>query len=98
MTIRRATPEEIPAIAALALESFAAEVAPHYSDEGIRTFLEFASAEAMFRRVTGLEWTHVPFRGGAPSLTAGYFSTRPERSCITLIHHALEEDERKKTP
>ena len=51
MTIRRATPEEIPAIAMIARESFIAEVAPFYSEEGVQTFLRFASPEAMMKRV-----------------------------------------------
>ncbi|WP_380066487.1 Bug family tripartite tricarboxylate transporter substrate binding protein [Dankookia sp. GCM10030260] len=40
----------------------------NYGTPGIGTPSHLAGA--MFSRVTGLDWTHVPFRGGAPSLTA----------------------------
>src|SRR4051812_22281175 len=40
----------------------------NYGAQGIGTPSRLAGA--MFSRVTGLDWTHVPFRGGAPSLTA----------------------------
>ncbi|WP_165943276.1 Bug family tripartite tricarboxylate transporter substrate binding protein [Roseicella aquatilis] len=40
----------------------------NYGTPGIGTPSHLAGA--MVSRVTGLDWTHVPFRGGAPSLTA----------------------------
>ncbi|MDO9706933.1 Bug family tripartite tricarboxylate transporter substrate binding protein [Paracraurococcus lichenis] len=40
----------------------------NYGTPGIGTPSHLAGA--MFSRVTGLDWTHVPFRGGAPSLAA----------------------------
>jgi len=40
----------------------------NYGTPGIGTPSHLAGA--MFAKVTGLDWTHVPFRGGAPSLTA----------------------------
>jgi tripartite-type tricarboxylate transporter receptor subunit TctC len=40
----------------------------NYGTPGIGTPSHLAGA--MFSKVTGIEWTHVPFRGGAPSLTA----------------------------
>jgi len=40
----------------------------NYGTPGIGTPSHLAGA--MFAKVTGLDWTHVPFRGGAPSLAA----------------------------
>lgn len=40
----------------------------NYGTPGIGTPSHLAGA--MFSKVTGLDWTHVPFRGGAPSLAA----------------------------
>ncbi|MFO1449837.1 MAG: GNAT family N-acetyltransferase [Opitutaceae bacterium] len=51
MTVRRALTEELPALSLLAQRSFMAAVAPLYSEIGVRTFLEFASTEAMVGRI-----------------------------------------------
>ena len=64
MTIRRATVQEIPALALVARESFMAEVAPYYSEEGIRTFLEFVSPEAIAKRLAENCVAYVACEGG----------------------------------
>ena len=51
MLVRCAKLEEVAPAVALACESFMAAVAPHYDQDGIRTFLDFASPEAMLKRV-----------------------------------------------
>ena len=48
--LRVAFCDEIAAAAALARESFHAAVAPLFTEEGIRTFLGFASDEAVLKR------------------------------------------------
>ena len=62
MIVRRATFEEVPAAMALAHESFMSAVAPHYSDRGIRTFLDFASPDAMLKRVQENYVVYVAYR------------------------------------
>ena len=72
----------------------------NYGTPGIGTPSHLAGA--MFSRVTGLEWTHVPFRGGAPSLTAllsrryrgdhrhapgGAAADARREGCRALAHH-----------
>jgi GNAT superfamily N-acetyltransferase len=64
MVIRSASPEEIPAVMALARESFMAAVAPHYSAEGVRTFLDYASADAMGKRIEEGHRAFVAYEGG----------------------------------
>jgi predicted N-acetyltransferase YhbS len=63
MTIRRALPDEIPAIAAIARESFLAEVAPHYSEQGVQTFLAFAAPQAIAQRAAEDSAAYVALRG-----------------------------------
>jgi GNAT superfamily N-acetyltransferase len=58
--------EEIPAIAELARESFMADVAPHYTEEGIRTFLNFSAPEAMAKRVCENCVVHVAYEQDRP--------------------------------
>lgn len=62
ITIRRATLEESSAVAALARDSFMAAVAPHYNEEGVRTFMEFATADGMLKRMTENYMTYVAHR------------------------------------
>jgi len=62
MTIRSATLHEIPAVVALARESFIHAAAPLYGDEGVRTFLEFATVEAMQKRMQENYTTYVAYR------------------------------------
>jgi N-acetylglutamate synthase-like GNAT family acetyltransferase len=64
MNVRRATGEEVAAVVALARESFTAAVAPLYGEEGKRTFMEFATAEAMRRRMSENYVTYVAHRDG----------------------------------
>ena len=61
--IRLAAPEEAESVAALARESFLHAVAPTYSEEGVLTFLEFASGEAMRERMANCA-TFVACRNG----------------------------------
>ena len=51
MNVRRATEEEVPTVVTLARESFEAAVAPLYGKDGNRTFMEFASVDAMLKRM-----------------------------------------------
>ena len=62
MTIRIANLEEIPAVVALSRDSFMSAVAPLYGDEGVRTFLEFATVEAMLKRMSENYATYVAYR------------------------------------
>jgi GNAT superfamily N-acetyltransferase len=64
MKVRRATREEVAAVVALARESFNAAVAPLYGEEGKRTFMEFATAEAMLKRMSENYVTYVAHRDG----------------------------------
>ena len=63
MIIRRATLDEIPAVASLAREAFMDAVAPLYTEEGIRTFLEFVSLAALRQRMAENCVTYVAYRG-----------------------------------
>jgi len=49
--IRRAGVHDVPELHALAWASFEAEVAPHYSDEGVSEYRQFSSAEAIEERM-----------------------------------------------
>ena len=62
MIIRRATLDEVPAVAALAREAFMDAVAPLYSEEGIRTFLEFVSPAGLRARMAENCVTYVAYR------------------------------------
>jgi GNAT superfamily N-acetyltransferase len=62
MTIHSATLQEIPVVVGLARESFIDAVAPLYSADGVRTFLEFATVEAMQKRMQENYATYVAYR------------------------------------
>ena len=64
MNVRRATAEEVAAVVTLARESFTAAVAPFFDEEGKRTFVEFATAEAMLKRMSENYVTYVAHRDG----------------------------------
>jgi GNAT superfamily N-acetyltransferase len=51
MLIRRATPEELPALGRLAWASFEAKIVPWTSDEGIAEYRRFCSPKAMLSRL-----------------------------------------------
>jgi GNAT superfamily N-acetyltransferase len=63
MTIRRATLDEVPAVVALAREAFMDAVAPLYSEEGVRTFMEFVSPAGLRERMAENCVTYVAYRG-----------------------------------
>ena len=62
MIIRKATPEELPAILALVHQSFMEAVAPHFSQEGIRNFFDYARMNSMRERMQANHVTYVAYK------------------------------------
>lgn len=53
LAIRSAFPEDAPAISALVVAAFHGGIAPHYGEQGRKTFLDFVTPEAISTRLEG---------------------------------------------